>query len=151
MTSSSLFLNTLPHRCWNTWRNIRTVIEGTDTDSLHHLIVTHLVKNFAWILWNRNVHYHNCNSLLVIPIHSQPNQARTSRLYLSSTVYLMRIPESSKWHLLFRFFIANLISICRLSCAYYTSQPSCDRHDFRLPPWCKWYHCSSGILRSVEW
>jgi hypothetical protein len=78
----TLFLNMLPHRCWKTWRNVRTVTERTDTGSLDQLILTHLVKNFAWILWNPTVHYHNCSGLLVMPIHSQPNQACTFRSYL---------------------------------------------------------------------
>ena len=88
MTSSSLFLNMLPHRCWNLWKNVRTVFERTGTDSLDQLVVTYLVKNFAWILWNPNVHYRNCKNLLVIPIHSQPNQGHTFRLYLFIFHYL---------------------------------------------------------------
>ena len=71
----------LPHRCWDTWRNVRALIEGTDTGSVDQLTVTHLVNKFAWIFWNPKVRYHNCNSLLVIAIHSEPNQACTFRLY----------------------------------------------------------------------
>jgi len=90
----------LPHRCWNTSRNVRTVIERTDSGSLDQLIVTHLVKNVVWILWNPTVHYHNCYSLLVIPIHSQPNQAAHSDFICSSsTIYLMHMPKCSKWHI----------------------------------------------------
>jgi hypothetical protein len=62
----------------------------------------------------------------------------------------MLMPKSSKWHLLFRFFISNFTSICCLSSVYCTSQPSCDQCDFWLLLWCKWYCCSNGILCSVE-
>jgi hypothetical protein len=142
----------LPHRCWNTWRNSRTVIARTDIGSLDQLIVTHLVKNFAWILWTPNVHYHNCNSLLVIPIHSQPNQASTFRLYLFIIHYLLYayaevFQVTSFVQFLYLKFHIHLL----LSCVYCTSQPSCNQHDFRLLLWCKWYCCSSGVLRSVEW
>jgi len=63
----------------------------------------------------------------------------------------MIMSKCSKWHLLFMFFISNFTYICFLSCVCWTSQPSCDQHDIRLPLWCKWYCCCSGILCIVEW
>ena len=149
MTSAELLLNMLPHWCWNTWRNVRTLIKRTDNGTLDQLVVTHLVKNLAWILWNPMVYYHNCNGLLVIPIHSQLNQAHTFWLYLFILHYL---PCAYVLSLPSDIFCSGFLSqISCLPSVYCTSQPSCIWHDFRLLLWCKCYCCSSGMLRGVEW